>query len=110
MKKIFLQIKFAKNKQCMAYILDLSRSGMGMAAVSRLDQGLDIVIIPKTKLLPRLQAKVVYRFKLPRKTYTYRTGVRFINLNQKQQSCLDKFINKQQKEIKWKSKIHLEFR
>ncbi|MFH0917801.1 MAG: PilZ domain-containing protein [Candidatus Omnitrophota bacterium] len=94
MKKIYLQIKFAKNKQVKAYILDLSRSGMGMAAVSRLGRGLNIEIAPKIKLLPRLQAKVIYAFKLPRKEYNYRAGVKFINLNQKQLCCLDKFIDK----------------
>ena len=94
MKKIFLEIQLAKNKKVKAYILDLSRLGMGIAAVSRLRKGLNIDITPKNELLPKLQAEIVYVSKLPRKIYNYRTGIRFINLNKKQQSYLDKFINK----------------
>lgn len=94
MKRIYLHIHYAKNKKLKAYILDLSCSGMGLAAVSRLKKGLNIDIAPEIKLLPKLQAEVIYTSKLPRKGYRYRTGVKFINLIQKQQNSLNRFINK----------------
>ena len=94
MKKIYLQIEYIKNKKIEGYILDLSRSGMGLAAAERLSKGLNIVIAPEIKLLPKLQAEIIYTSKLPRKRYPYRTGIKFINLNQKQKSCLNRFMNK----------------
>ncbi len=94
MKKIYLLIKYEKNKQLKAYILDLSRSGMGLAAISKLKEGLAIDILPENKSLPKLQAKIIYTSKLPRKRYNYRMGVKFINLDKKQQGNLDKFIKK----------------
>ena len=76
-----------------AYILNLSKSGMGIAAMRRLRKGLIVNITSKIKLLPRLEAEIIYTSKLPRKRYNYRTGVKFVNLNQKQQSGLGKFIH-----------------
>jgi len=100
MKKIYLMVKYAKNKKVKAYILDLSRSGIGFAAISKMKKGIDIDIIPKIKLLPELQAEVVYASKIPRKNYNYRTGARFINLNHKQAIYLERFINKVRKNKK----------
>ncbi len=94
MKKIYLIIKYAKNKKVKAYILDLSRSGIGFAAISKVKKGTDVNITTKIKLLPELQAEIVYASKITRKNYNYRTGARFINLNHKQSRYLDKFINK----------------
>ncbi len=97
MKKIYLIVKYAKNKKVKAYILDLSRSGIGFAAISKVKKGTDVNITPKVKLLPELQAEIVYASKIPRKNYNYRTGAKFINLNHKQSLYLDRFINKVRK-------------
>ncbi|MFH1191728.1 MAG: PilZ domain-containing protein, partial [Candidatus Omnitrophota bacterium] len=86
MKKIYLQIEYVKNKKLKGYILDLSRSGMGIAAARKLKKGLNIIITPNIKLLPKLQAEIIYTTKLPRKNYNCRTGVKFIQLDKKQQS------------------------
>jgi len=94
MKKIYLIVKYEKNKKVKAYILDLSRSGIGFAAINKMKKGTDVEIVPKINLLPELQAEIVYASKLPRKSYNYRTGAKFINLNQKQSRYLDRFINR----------------
>jgi len=94
MKKIYLIIKYAKNKKVKAYILDLSRSGIGFAAIHKMKKGTNIEITPKIKLLPELHAEIIYASKIPRKNYNYRTGARFINLDEKQYRFLDKFIKK----------------
>ena len=99
MKKIYLEIECVDNLRVKGYILDISKSGIGFAALKSIKKGTNIIIKTKNKLFPALKAEVVRSSKLTKNIYSYKIGARFINLTNKQSKYLAKFIEKIEKQI-----------
>jgi len=99
MKKEYLEVKCLKNKKIRAYILDISKSGIGFAAAKDIKTGAIIDIRSKGKIFSVLKAEVVCSSKLKRKTYSYKVGARFSRLNDKQKKSLATFIGRIEKRI-----------
>ncbi|MDP3143412.1 MAG: PilZ domain-containing protein [Candidatus Omnitrophota bacterium] len=94
MKKIFLEIRYSSGKDAKAYILDISLGGMGIACSKKINRKTMVEILPKKNVLCSLRGKVVSVLNMPRKSYKYRLGVKFLFLKTGELKKITGFINK----------------
>lgn len=91
MRKIFVLIKYSKDKSVKGYILDISKSGIGLAVSKRIRKNILVEIIPKT-VLPVLKGKIVFIAVRKKETCRYRLGVKFVSLDNDKKQSINKFI------------------
>jgi c-di-GMP-binding flagellar brake protein YcgR len=97
MKKIYLKIKYGKEKSAKGYILDISRQGAGIACAKKIRQNTAIELMPKKDIFLPMRGKIVSIFYREKKNYCYRLGVRFISLQKQNKAKLENFIQKIEK-------------
>jgi len=93
MQKINVNIEYAKGRKSKGYVLDVSRSGIGIACSTRIRKNTFVRIAGRPRLLVALEGRVAHCGTIKRTAYGYQIGVVFEPLNSKQKASLDKFFS-----------------
>lgn len=91
-RKTYVDIVYAHNKKVEGYILDISKTGIGIASPIRIKKNTRIHIVPKSETLLALEGKVIYIAKIKNKGYNYKVGAELMRLNELQGNSIDEFI------------------
>jgi c-di-GMP-binding flagellar brake protein YcgR len=97
MEKINLKIKYGDGKVAKGYILDLSKSGMGIASCVKISKDALVEIISRRPLSLSLKAKVVSISERNQKPYNYRIGAEFVSPGEKGKKNLTNFMLKRER-------------
>jgi len=92
MEKIYLSIKFGDNQTAKGYVLDVSKSGMGIASDKMIKENEVVEIILKGSLPISLKAQVLSVSVRDIKPYSYRLGVKFTVFTEDSKKKLTDFI------------------
>jgi len=91
-KKIYLDIVY-QGKKIKGYILDISKTGIGIASSGSMKKGALLKVTSKSAGLVNLKGKVANITEMKRKSYIYKIGVKFLSLTGVQKNALNKFIS-----------------
>jgi c-di-GMP-binding flagellar brake protein YcgR len=105
MDKTYLTIQSEKGKKAKGYLLDLSRTGAGIASCERIIKNTLVEITPRKSVLPLIKGRVITIVDRHRKDYPYRLGVRFVLMSETAQQKITHFILKAEKRRKPRLKL-----
>jgi hypothetical protein len=104
MKKIYLDIRYAKDCKARGYILDISRLGIASATCGKIakNTAVEIAIRQNPPLL--LKGRVVSSVSRHKRRYGYRLGIKFLFSNKSSARQIAKFVSA----IEKRKKLRLE--
>lgn len=105
MDKNYLTIQSGKGKKTKGYLLDLSRTGAGIASCEKITKNTLVVITTGKAVLPPIKGRVVSITDRHRKDYPCRLGVRFVLMSETAQQKITHFILKVEKRRKPRLKL-----
>jgi hypothetical protein len=91
--KIYIAINYGRNKKTKGYILDINRRGLCFVSKIRIRKGTVVDIIPESGTFQGLKGEVAHTSSTERQSYRYKSGVKFLHLNEEQKNSLDRFIS-----------------
>ena len=97
MKKIFLDIRHGKGKNAKGYVLDISKTGIGIVCDKKVSKKSIVGISSKVHTFPFLKGKVAYITLRQVKPYRFKLGIKFIPLKKRDREKLENFVFKLEK-------------
>jgi len=92
MKKVYLTIRYGKDKKAKGYILDISKGGIGVASSERIVKNSLIEIISKQHPIFYIKGRVVSVSERLKRNYRYRLGVKFVSMSKIKMHKIIQFI------------------
>jgi c-di-GMP-binding flagellar brake protein YcgR len=92
MKKVYLTIRYGKDKKTKGYILDVSKGGIGIASSEKIAKNTPVEIITMQKPSSRIKGRVVSISDRHRNNYSHRQGIKFVLMNKIEIRKIVRFI------------------
>lgn len=91
--KIYIDIGYGQGSYCKGYILDISKSGAGIACNRSIPKGQKVDLMPAEGYILPMKAEIVFSNKRSESAYPFIIGVKFNKLGKEQRIKLEKFID-----------------
>jgi c-di-GMP-binding flagellar brake protein YcgR len=91
-KKIYLTIRYGKDKKAKGYVLDISKGGIGIASSERVAKNAPVEIIIRKKPSFCIKGRVISVNGRQKKDYGYRLGIKFVLMSKIRIQKIVRFI------------------
>jgi len=97
MEKIYVDMKYGNGKSSRGYLLDISRSGAGVASLAKVSEDTVVEMTAKEGELAALKGRVVRVNEKKRVPYRYDLGVKFNSLDESVKKSINELLDRKER-------------